>query len=251
MPFATWKFTSESARTGRRSGEGVCAVPCIRSRHDAALQPEEGAQLALPVADETGRRDDQHPADAAAEQHLPHVEAGHDGLAGAGVVGEQEAQRVLLQHPFVDRDALVGERIDPGGLACEGGVELVPVGQPMRLRHEQDGRRVPGEVEGRERRRPARRRVRSGVGAPRRDRLLHLPQPVERQGAGPGLPGLPPMDGERGDRHPFREIGLGQAHPRAGGAHPLGKSVKGLATVHGAHLTREQGWLSTWILHER
>ena len=136
-----------------RPGEGVRAAPRVRPGHDAALQPEEGAELALPVADETGRRDDQHPADAAAEQHLPHVEAGHDGLAGAGVVGEQEAQRLLLQHPLIDRDALVGERVDPGGLAREGGVELVPVGQPVRLRHEEDRRRVPGEVEGHGRRR--------------------------------------------------------------------------------------------------
>ena len=237
-----------------RPGEGVrAAPPCVRPGHDAALQPEEGAELALPVADEAGRRDDQHPADAAAEQHLPHVEAGHDGLAGAGVVGEQEAQRILLQHPLIDRDALVGERIDPGGLAREGGVELVPVGQPVRLRHEQDRRRVPGEVEGRgRRRRPARRRVRVGAGAPRRDRLLHLPQPVERQGAGPGLPRLPAMDGERSDRHPLREVGLGQAHPRTSGAHPLGKAVKGLATVvHGAHPTRAPGRLSIWIFHEQ
>ena len=46
------------------------------------------------------------------------------------------------------------------------------------------------------------------------------------------------MDCERGDRHPLREIGLGQAHPRAGVAHPLGKAVKGSAAVHGAHPTR-------------
>ena len=167
-----------------RAGEGVGARPHVRSRHDAALQPEEGAELALPVADEAGRDHDQHPADAAAEQHLPHVEAGHDGLAGAGVVGEQEAQRLLLQHPLVDRDPLVGERIDPGGLACEGGVELVPVGQPVRLRHQQDRRRVPGEVEGDGdgRRRPAGRPARAGHRRP----ATRRPPPAPAAGRAPG-----------------------------------------------------------------
>ena len=80
-----------AARAGEGVGARPGARPRVRSRHDAASQPEEGAELALPVAHEAGRGHDQHPADAAAEQHLPHVEAGHDGLAGAGVVGEEEA----------------------------------------------------------------------------------------------------------------------------------------------------------------
>ena len=111
-----------------RTGEGVRTGPGISPGHDAALQPKQSAQLAFPVADEPGRRDDQHAADALAEQHLPQVEPRHDGLARAGVVGKQETQRFLGQHPLVHRDTLVGKRFDPGGLAREGGVELVPMG---------------------------------------------------------------------------------------------------------------------------
>ena len=74
-----------------RTGERVCAISTIRSGDDAALQPEQGAKLPLPIAHEPRRRDDQHPANPAPEQHLAHVEPGHDGLAGAGVVGKQKA----------------------------------------------------------------------------------------------------------------------------------------------------------------
>ena len=114
---------------------------------DAEAEAKEGAQLALPVADQAGRRDDEHAPDTAPRQHFADVEPGHDRLAGAGVVGQQEAQRLLPQHPFVDRDALVRQRIDPRRLAGEGRVELVAEGQPPRLRHRGDRVGIAGEVE--------------------------------------------------------------------------------------------------------
>ena len=123
------------------------AGPRIRPGDDAELQAEQGAKLPLPVPHEAGGRDHEHPPDAPAREHLAHVEAGHDGLAGPGVVGQQEAQRVLPEHALVDRDALVGEGVDARRLAGEGGVELMPVGEPQGFRDGGKRGRISGEVE--------------------------------------------------------------------------------------------------------
>ena len=196
-----------------RSREGIRTAPDLRSGHDSELQPEQGTQLAFPVADEPGRRDDQHAANTPAKEHLPHIEPRHDGLAGARVVGEQEAERLLQQHPLVDRDALVRERIDPGRLAREGSVELVPVGQPMRFRHQEDSGRIPCEVQRHGGSWAAGICDRARRGVPGRDRLLNFSQPVEGQGPRARLAGFPPMDRERSHRHPLCKLRLSQAHP--------------------------------------
>ena len=157
-----------------RPDEWIRTTPDIRPGYDAALQPKQRAQLTFPIAHEPGRRNDQQPADTLAEQHLPDIEPGHDGLAGAGVVREQETQRLLRQHPLIDRNALVRKRVNPGGLARKGGVELVPVGQPIRFRHQQNGGGVPGEVQ----RHGGSRRpgiyYRARICVPGRHRLLNL-----------------------------------------------------------------------------
>ena len=41
---------------------------------------------------------------------------GHNGLAGAGFVGEQKAQRLTRQHGFVDGGDLVRQRLDQRGV---------------------------------------------------------------------------------------------------------------------------------------
>ena len=130
-----------------RTDEGICAISTIRSRDDAALQSEQGAKLPLPIAHEPRRRDDQHPANPAPEQHLAHVEPGHDGLAGAGVVGKQKAQRLLRQHSLVDRNSLVWKRVDPCGLARECRIELVSVRQAIGFRDQQHGGGISGEIQ--------------------------------------------------------------------------------------------------------
>ena len=96
----------------------------------AALQDEELfvellPQLALPLEGEVRGADDQDPFDEPAQLQLPDQEAGHDGLAGAGVVGEQEAHRGQLEEVVVDRFELVGQGIDAGDGQPEAGVELV------------------------------------------------------------------------------------------------------------------------------
>ena len=111
------------------------AGPGVRAADDAERQLEQGAQLPLPIAHQAGRRHDEHPPDAAPAEHFPHRQAGHDGLAGAGVVGQQEADGVLRQNALVNGDALVRQRVDAGDFAGECGVELVAEGQPVGLRH--------------------------------------------------------------------------------------------------------------------
>jgi hypothetical protein len=69
--------------------------------------------LSLPLEAEVGRGDDQDPFGQPAELQLPNQEAGHDGLAGASVVGQREAHAGQLQEVVVDRFKLVGQRVHP------------------------------------------------------------------------------------------------------------------------------------------
>ena len=69
--------------------------------------------LPLPLEAQVGRGDDQDPFGQPAELQLPNQEAGHDGLAGASVVGQREAHAGQLQEVLVDRFKLVGQRGHP------------------------------------------------------------------------------------------------------------------------------------------
>ena len=126
-------------------GEGV-GVPAIAAGDHPKREVEQRAQLAFPVADQAGRRHDQHAADQAAGEHLAEIEAGHDRLARAGVVGQQETQAGLGKHVLVDRQALVGQRIDARDLGGKGRVGEEAVGQAMGLGDRAHHLRVGGEV---------------------------------------------------------------------------------------------------------
>ena len=67
---------------------------------------------------------------------LLHQQAGHDRLAGAGVVGQQEAQRLARQHRLVDRRDLVRQRLDVGGVDGQQRVEEVRQADALRLGHQ-------------------------------------------------------------------------------------------------------------------
>ncbi len=75
-------------------------------------EPELQIQLVLPLIDQAAGRDDQAAPDVLAQDQLLDVEARHDRLAGAGIVGEQEAQRCARQQLAVDRAQLMGQRPD-------------------------------------------------------------------------------------------------------------------------------------------
>ena len=220
-----------------RSDEGICAISAIGSGDDAALQPEQGAKLPLPIAHEPRRRDDQHPANPAPGQHLAHVEPGHDGLAGASVIGKQKAQRLLRQHSLVDRNSLVWKRVDPCSLACERRIELVSVRQTVGFRDQQHGRGISGEIQRNVGCRRVARRLRTIDSYPIHSRLFQRLQPLKRKSTWSGLTRLPAMHREWRHCHSLGELDLGQVHPRAGIAHPFGEAGSWLAAVHGANST--------------
>ena len=60
------------------------------------------------------RGDDEAALERAADEELADEQPGHDRLAGARVVGEQEAQRLAREHLLVDRGDLVRQRLDRG-----------------------------------------------------------------------------------------------------------------------------------------
>ena len=96
----------------------------------AALQDEELfvellLQLALPLEGEVRGADHENPFDESAQLQLPDQEAGHDGLASAGVVRQQEAHAGELEEVIVDRFELVGQGIHARDGEPEVGVELV------------------------------------------------------------------------------------------------------------------------------
>src|SRR5690606_21091567 len=103
----------------------------IRAGDDPELQAEERGEFALPIADQARGRDDENALHQTARPHLTDVEARHDGLARTGVIGQQEPQRELLEHVFVNGDALVRQRIDLRYLRGERWIEHVAEAKPL------------------------------------------------------------------------------------------------------------------------
>ena len=83
-------------------------------------------------------------------QHLPYVEAGHDCLAGAGVIGQEEAQPGLGEHVVVDSNVLMRNGIDTRNFGGKGGVEEVPVSQAFTFGNDANHLGISGEVDNRE-----------------------------------------------------------------------------------------------------
>ena len=99
-----------------------CCV--VRGVDDLERLAKEAQQLVLPLDGQRRRNEDQAAVDGLAELELLDEETGHDRLACAGVVGEQEAQPRLRQHLAVDRFDLVRQGADTG----EADRELAIVG---------------------------------------------------------------------------------------------------------------------------
>ena len=103
------------------------------SCHCSARLPGQTIEAALQVA---------------ARDQLLDEQAGHDGLAGAGVVGEQEAQRLARQHRLVDGRDLVRQRLDQRGVDGQHRIEQVRQADAMRLGDEAEQRAVAVEAPG-------------------------------------------------------------------------------------------------------
>jgi len=85
------------------------------------------AQGGLPLDRQRRRYEDQHPLHRLAQLHLLDIQPSHDRLARAGIIGQQEAETRLRQHPLVDSLDLMGERADAG--EGDGELPVMGVGQ--------------------------------------------------------------------------------------------------------------------------
>ena len=117
-----------------RGDDLVAAVPgvdellLIDGREDDVERLAEPAKhLVLPLDGQRRGAENQHPVDGLAELHLLDEQAGHDGLAGAGIVRQQEPQPGLREHPEVDRLDLVRKSAD--ARKAHGKLAIVRVGQ--------------------------------------------------------------------------------------------------------------------------
>ena len=121
---------------GEDTAIGLCVghLPGEQLERHAELLP----QFVLPLLDQPARRDDQAALQVATEHQFLDVKPGHDRLARAGIVGEQEAERGSAQEFAVDGLDLVGERLQIGGMHREHRVETA--------RHT-DAQRLGGELE--------------------------------------------------------------------------------------------------------
>jgi hypothetical protein len=192
----------------------------VRPGDDFEPQPKEGAQLALPASDQAGGRDDQHPADKAARQHLPDVKTRHDGLAGTRIIGQQKAKPRLRQHMLINRNALMRQRINAGDFSRECRVEDMTVRKPLGLSYRANTLGIGGKVEvgG------SGSLVRVTMGSARCVRLaqegikavfLCGKKPLPRERRRTGLPVFPAIDRREGDTHQLGELNLGQTEPAA------------------------------------
>ena len=100
---------------------------------DVERKMEPAIQLILPLFGEAAGADDQTAMKIAARDQLLHEKAGHDGLAGTRVIGEQEAQRLARQHRLVDRRDLMRQRIDHRRMDGQDRIEQVGQADTLRL----------------------------------------------------------------------------------------------------------------------
>ena len=109
---------------------------------------EPAVELVLPLLGEAAGTDDETALEVPAGDQLLDEQPRHDGLAGARVVGEQEAKGLPGQHGFVDRGDLMRQRLDDRSVHGEHGVEEMGETDPLRLGDEAEQRAVAVEAPG-------------------------------------------------------------------------------------------------------
>jgi hypothetical protein len=115
---------------------------------DLEGQVEAPRELILPLFGQAAGADDQAALEIAARDQLLDEQTRHDRLAGAGVVGEEEAQRLARQHRLVDRGDLVRQRVHERGMNREHGVEEVRQADAVGFRDEAEEGAVAVEAPG-------------------------------------------------------------------------------------------------------
>jgi hypothetical protein len=99
----------------------------VLAPQDVKPFPETVPHLPLPLEGQVGRDDDEGALDQSPEFQLLEEQSGHDGLSGAGVVGQEKTDAGEREDGIVDGFQLVGERVHAGDR--EGKVRVVLVGQ--------------------------------------------------------------------------------------------------------------------------
>ena len=94
-------------------------------------QVEAAIEFVLPLLGQAAGADNQAALQIAPGDQLLHQQPGHDGLARAGIVGQQEAQWLARQHGLVDGGDLVRQRLHHRGVNGENRVK--EMGQPDTL----------------------------------------------------------------------------------------------------------------------
>ena len=89
----------------------------------AELEAELLEEFVAPLLGQAAGGNDEDAAGIGAHDQLADVEPGHDGLSGARVVGEDEAERLAGQHRLVDRRDLMRQRVHVRGVDRHHGVE--------------------------------------------------------------------------------------------------------------------------------
>ena len=153
-------------------GEVVAAVALLLllAAEELEVQSELLTQFVLPLLGQRAGRDDEHTTCVGPKGHLPDEQAGHDRLAGAGVVGQHEAQRLTGQHGFVDGRDLVRQGLDVGGVDRHQRVEQVGQTDAVGLQRQLERGGVGVEGPG-----PACRSQAQAVLVTAKDRLLFEP----------------------------------------------------------------------------
>jgi len=103
-------------------------------------------ELGLPLLGKRAWNDDEAAAQVAPHDELADEEPGHDRLAGARIVGEEERERLAGQHRLVDGGDLVRQRLDQARAHRDVRVEEIGKVDPLGLADELE--RLPVAVEG-------------------------------------------------------------------------------------------------------
>ncbi len=115
---------------------------------DLKRQVEAVVQLVLPLLGEAAGANDEAPLQVASRNQLLHEQPGHDGLAGARVVGQEKSERLARQHGLIDGRDLMRQRIDQRRVDCQHGVKQMCELNAVQLGHQTEEVAVAVEAPG-------------------------------------------------------------------------------------------------------
>jgi hypothetical protein len=81
-------------------------------RQDLEWEVETPVEFVLPLLREAARADNETPLEVTAGDKFLDQQTGHDGLPGAGIVGEEKSQRLAWEQLLVNRRDLVRQWFD-------------------------------------------------------------------------------------------------------------------------------------------